>query len=90
MDPARDVLCKKVLYVPKLAYNLVSVSRATEARKVVTFSKAGCEFSDDHGQVTAFATKQGSLYLLGNHSKVYMQQLGKKAKRGCGIDALGI
>ena len=48
----------KVLYVPKLAYNLVSVSRATEAGKSITFSKGG---SDDSGQTTAFATKQGSL-----------------------------
>ena len=50
--------------MPKLAYNLVSVSRATEAGKSVTFSKGGCEFSDHSGQTTAFATKQGSLYHL--------------------------
>ena len=57
----------KVLYVPKLAYNLVSVARATEAGKSVTFSKTGCEFSDDCGEITAFATKRGSLY----HLEVY-------------------
>ena len=59
---SRKCSLQKVLYVPKLAYNLVSVSRATEAGKSVTFSKGGCEFSDDSGQTTAFATKQGSLY----------------------------
>ena len=52
------------MFSAESAYNLVSVLRATEARKVVTFSKTGCEFSDDHDQVTAFAAKQGSLYLL--------------------------
>ena len=62
--PSRSCSLQKVLYVPELAYNLVSVSRATEARKHVTFSKNGCEFSNEHGQITAFATKQGSLYHL--------------------------
>ena len=61
---SRKCSLQKVLYVPKLAYNLVSVSRATEAGKSVTFSKGGCEFSDHSGQTTAFATKQGSLYHL--------------------------
>ena len=55
---SRKYSLQKVLYVPKPAYNLVSVSRATEAGKSVTFSKGGCEFSDDSGQTTAFATKQ--------------------------------
>ena len=61
---SRSCSLQKVLYVPELAYNLVSVSRATEARKRVTFSKNGCEFSNEHGQITAFATKQSSLYHL--------------------------
>ena len=61
---SRKYSLQKVLYVPRLAYNLVSVSRATEAGKSITFSKGGCEFSDDSGQTTAFATKQGSLYHL--------------------------
>lgn len=37
----RSCSLQKVLYVPKLAYNLVSVSRATEAGKIVIFSKRG-------------------------------------------------
>ena len=61
---SRSCSLQRVLYVPELAYNLVSVSRATEARKCATFSKKGCEFSNEYGQITAFATKQGSLYHL--------------------------
>ena len=60
----RSCSLQRVLYVPKLAYNLVSVSRATEAGKSVTFSKKGCKFSNDSGQTTAFATKRGNLYHL--------------------------
>ena len=34
---SRRCALKKVLYVPKLGYNLVSVSRAAEARKTIKF-----------------------------------------------------
>ncbi len=61
---SRRCSLQRVLYVPKLAYNLVSVSRATEAEKTVTFSRKGCEFLNSCGQTIAFATKQGSLYHL--------------------------
>ena len=57
--------------VPQLTYNLISVSRATEAGKLVTFSRRGCEFSNDRGQTTAFATRQGSLY----HLELYKRSL---------------
>lgn len=39
-----------ILYVPKLAYNLVSVARATEAGKSVTFSKTGCPITVERPQ----------------------------------------
>ena len=50
------------------------MTRATESGKTVTFSKRGCEFSNDQGQVTAFATKQGSFYhlKLSGKSQEYM------------------
>ena len=62
-DSRRCVL-KKVLYVPKLGYNLVSVSRAAEAGKTIKFYNSSCEFVNSSGKTIAFATKQGSLYCL--------------------------
>lgn len=61
---SRQCSLQQVLYVPKLSYNLISVARATEMGKTVSFSNIGCEFTDDQDNVTAFATKQGSLYHL--------------------------
>ena len=54
----------EVLYVPTLAYNLLSVSKATEAGKKVTFGETRGEVIDDQGEVVAAATKAGSLYYL--------------------------
>ena len=54
----------KVLYIPKLSYNLLSVSRAVEAGKVVKFTTKGCEFLNKENRCVAFAAKRGSLYHL--------------------------
>ena len=51
-----------VLYVPTLAYNLLSVTKATEAGKKVTFGDTRAEKVDDPGEVVAVASKAGSLY----------------------------
>ena len=61
---SRRCALKKVLYVPKLGYNLVSVSRAAEAGKTIKFYNSSCEFVNSSGETIAFATKQGSLYCL--------------------------
>ena len=55
---------EKVLYVPDLSYNLLSVSKATEAGNTTNFSGPGCEIVNRKGKVVAFATKVGSLYYL--------------------------
>ena len=60
----RGCALKKVLYVPKLAYNLVSVSRAAEAGKTVHFDDSGCEFRNERGEVIALGVWQGTLYYL--------------------------
>ena len=60
----RGCALKKALYVPKLAYNLVSVSRAAEAGKTVHFDDSGCEFRNERGEVIAFGVRQGTLYYL--------------------------
>lgn len=38
---------KKVLYVPELAYNLISVARAGDAEKTVHFVDLSCEFQNE-------------------------------------------
>ena len=60
----RRCALQKVLYVPKLAYNLISVSKATHSGKFVKFDSKGCEFLNSNNEITAFAIRQGSLFYL--------------------------
>ena len=57
--------CKlhKVLHVPRLSYNLLSVSVATEHGKTVSFEKTGCQVLDKEKPV-AVGNKIGELYYL--------------------------
>ena len=50
--------------VPDLLYNLLSVSKAATAGKVVKFTETGCEILDSNKKVIAVATRVASLYLL--------------------------
>ena len=58
--------CKlhNVLYVPKLSYNVLSVSKITEAGKVTKFGKIACYILNRDRKLIARATKLGSLYHL--------------------------
>jgi len=51
-----------VLYVPKLSYNLLSVSRVTKAGKAVEFNEAGCVIMDGNRKLIGTATRVGNLY----------------------------
>ena len=53
-----------VLYVPKLAYNLLSVPRVTELEKEVIFDELQGHILNDQGELVAMASKTGSLYYL--------------------------
>ena len=55
---------QNALYVPKLSYNLHSVSKASEAGKTTKFNNSGCEILNRHKKVVAFATRVGNLYYL--------------------------
>lgn len=55
----RDVLC-----VPRLAYNLVSVSKVTDTGKTTKFDDTRCRIIGQGGTLLAVATKVGSLYYL--------------------------
>ena len=53
-----------VLYVPKLTYNLISVSKVTKAGNHVSFNELqGC-IRDSRGELIAVASKMGNLYYL--------------------------
>ena len=58
--------CKlnNVLYVPKLSYSLLSVSKASEAKKTKKFDKSWCKILNQQKKVIAVATKHGNLYYL--------------------------
>ena len=53
-----------VLYTPRLSCNLLSVSKADEAKKPVHFWNGGCEIVNSRNEVIAMATKVGKLYYL--------------------------
>ena len=53
-----------VLFVPKLSYSLLSVSKASSAGKTVKFDKSGCEILNEQKSLIAFATRAGNLYHL--------------------------
>ncbi len=66
-----------VLYVPDLSYNLLSVSKMTEAGKRINFLDARCLVTDEKDRVIAIASKKGNLYYLNcvnvqRQSRVYI------------------
>ena len=65
LPSGRSKRCKlhSVLYVPRLSYNLFSVSAATGREKTVRFGKANCQILSDK-KLIAVATKVGELYYL--------------------------
>ena len=63
---------QNVLYVPKLSYNLFSVSVTTGRGNTVSFGKASCQVFNE-GKLVAVATKVGELYYLNFHVRtVYL------------------
>ena len=53
-----------VLLVPDLAYNLLSVTSASNKGKVTTFSEMRCEIRDPKSKLIASGHREGSLYYL--------------------------
>ena len=60
----RRYILKKVLYVPKLDYNLISMSRAVQSGNFVLFNDSGCEFVNESGETTAVGVRRGCLHYL--------------------------
>ena len=65
---------RDVLYVPRLAYNLVSVSKVADTGKTTKFDDARCRIVGQGGTLLAMATKVGSLYYLDCQGIVRGQQ----------------
>ena len=60
----RKCVLRDVLFVPSLAYNLLSVSKATENGNTITFDDEECRIYDYRKRPLAEATKSGKLYHL--------------------------
>ena len=63
----------EVLYVPKLTYNLLSVSKMIDAGKHITFSDDKCFIYNEKEKLVAVATESGSLYYLNYHQSTHEQ-----------------
>ena len=55
---------KNVLYVPSLAYSLLSVGKATTAGLTVSFANNMCTITDTKRKIIAVGNKAGDLYFL--------------------------
>lgn len=63
-DKIQKCKLSNVLYVPRLSYNLLSVSMATQSGKTVKFSANECSLMDANGKPIAIAKKVDSLYYV--------------------------
>ena len=70
LPSGRTKRCKlhDVLYVPKLSYNLLSVSKMSDAKKFTRFGEANCQVLDENKKLIAVATRLGDLYYLNYRS----------------------
>ena len=55
---------KSVLFVPDLAYNLISVSQISEFGKIATFNNVTCKITDCKNKLIAVPRKCGKLFIL--------------------------
>ena len=66
LPSGRTKKCKlhDMLYVPKLSYNLLSVSRTSDAGKTARFGETSCQILDANRKLVAVVTRVGDLYYL--------------------------
>ena len=62
-DLIKDCNLDNVYHVPKLAYNLISVSQVAQKGRITSFYKSHCEIRDTD-EVLAIGNKIGKLYVL--------------------------
>ena len=63
--PDKSKLCKvhDVMYVPKISYNLQSVSKASKAGNTTKFSGSGCQIFDAKHNLNCYCNQSGKLVL---------------------------
>ena len=66
----KTITLRNVLYVPDLSYNLLSVAKATDSGKQVTFDDNGCDIKVKRtGKILLQAVKRRSLYYVNTSTK---------------------
>ena len=70
-----------VLLVPDLAYNLLSITAASERGKVTTFTEKGCEIRDSKSTLVASGRREGSLYYLNQGETTHQACISQDSKR---------
>ena len=76
---AKKCSIENVLYVPKLSYSLLSVSKASEAGKITRFNRTGCEILNKEKKIIATTTRVGNLYYLEYCQKVQNLNVAEKS-----------
>lgn len=61
---------EKVLYVPELAHNLISISQVTQGGKATVFHQQSCKIFSKKNKLLAVGKKIGKLYMLDCFQKV--------------------
>ena len=66
MSDEKQQRCRlfETLYVPKLSYNLLSVSKVTRSGKLFTFTESCCHLLDEKRNIVATGSKVGNMYYL--------------------------
>ena len=60
----KKYILNNVLHVPKLKFNLISVSKVTSDSKQIVFSDEVCQIIDASGSIVAEGQQEGDLYVL--------------------------
>ena len=89
-NESRKCNSRDVLYVPNLSYNLVSVSKAVKAGKIVEFDGKHGQIKSVEGTLTAIGTRIGNLYYMDCYEKIPLTFQHKTIVRIFGIDGLAI
>ncbi len=74
-----------MLYVPKLSYSLLSVSKASNAGKTTVFDRSGCKILNEQKKVIAFATRVGNLLNIVDQRLNLQTYQTKSTRKNCGI-----
>ena len=78
-----------VLFVPDLAYNLLSITAASKQRKVTTFTEEVCEIGDLESKLIASGHREGSLYYLDQQDDIHQVCTSQESKRAIWHRRLG-